>query len=112
MPAAVLELFLQGGPGLPGEQQYLVDGPVHDLGDLHAGQLGIPLQDDHRPLLLRQRRQVGDDGRAGRPSETSVDELDPFTRLVAGMAVTELTGREVVCTEKELSRFVAPLGRS
>ncbi|KFY38031.1 hypothetical protein V495_06798 [Pseudogymnoascus sp. VKM F-4514 (FW-929)] len=37
-------------------------------------------------------------------------ELDPFTRLIGGMAATELTGREVICAAKELNRFVAPAG--
>lgn len=39
-------------------------------------------------------------------------QLDPFTRLIAGMAATELTGREVICTAQEFSRFVAPLGQT
>ncbi|OBT73949.1 hypothetical protein VF21_07432 [Pseudogymnoascus sp. 05NY08] len=39
-------------------------------------------------------------------------ELDPFTRLIGGMAATELTGREVICAAKELNRFVAPIGQT
>ncbi|KFZ00466.1 hypothetical protein V498_00053 [Pseudogymnoascus sp. VKM F-4517 (FW-2822)] len=39
-------------------------------------------------------------------------ELDPFTRLIGGMAATELTGREVVCGAQELNRFVAPIGQT
>ncbi|OBT81193.1 hypothetical protein VE02_10126 [Pseudogymnoascus sp. 03VT05] len=38
--------------------------------------------------------------------------LDPFTRLIGGMAATELTGREVICAAKELNRFVAPIGQT
>ena len=37
-------------------------------------------------------------------------ELDPFTRLIGGMAATELTGRRVECAARELNRFVAPIG--
>ena len=37
-------------------------------------------------------------------------QLDPFTRLIGGMAVTELTGREVICMDGELNRFTAPEG--
>ncbi|KAA8576817.1 hypothetical protein EYC84_006868 [Monilinia fructicola] len=32
-------------------------------------------------------------------------QLDPFTRLIGGMVVTELQGREVKCTSAELNRF-------
>ena len=35
-------------------------------------------------------------------------ELDPFTRLINGIAATELYGREVVCTSDELNRFTPP----
>ncbi|KAI2678985.1 hypothetical protein DTO012A7_6030 [Penicillium roqueforti] len=35
-------------------------------------------------------------------------DLDPFTRLIGGMVVTELQGRDVVCTESELNLFNAP----
>jgi ATP-binding cassette, subfamily G (WHITE), member 2, SNQ2 len=37
-------------------------------------------------------------------------QLDPFTRLVGGMVVTELHGRPVVCSPKELNIFPAPSG--
>jgi ATP-binding cassette, subfamily G (WHITE), member 2, SNQ2 len=37
-------------------------------------------------------------------------QLDPFTRLVGGMVVTELHGRPVVCSPKELNIFPAPGG--
>ncbi|KAF2841530.1 ABC transporter [Patellaria atrata CBS 101060] len=39
-------------------------------------------------------------------------ELDPFTRLIGGMVVTELHGRSVECTSSELNRFNAPSGQS
>ncbi|KAF7906308.1 hypothetical protein EAF00_000587 [Botryotinia globosa] len=39
-------------------------------------------------------------------------QLDPFTRLIGGMVVTELQGREVKCTSAELSRFTAPAGQT
>lgn len=39
-------------------------------------------------------------------------QIDPFTRLIGGMLVTELHGREVVCTETELNRFTAPPGQT
>lgn len=39
-------------------------------------------------------------------------QLDPFTRLIGGMVVTELQGREVTCTPAELSRFNAPSGQT
>ncbi|KAJ6132498.1 hypothetical protein N7471_007713 [Penicillium samsonianum] len=35
-------------------------------------------------------------------------DLDPFTRLIGGMVVTELQGRDVVCAESELNLFNAP----
>ncbi|QKX61137.1 uncharacterized protein TRUGW13939_08284 [Talaromyces rugulosus] len=35
-------------------------------------------------------------------------QLDPFTRLIGGMLVTELHGREVHCTQAELNSFPAP----
>ncbi|CAG7925541.1 unnamed protein product [Penicillium olsonii] len=35
-------------------------------------------------------------------------QLDPFTRLIGGMVVTELEGRDVVCNEAELNLFNAP----
>lgn len=38
-------------------------------------------------------------------------QLDPFTRLVSGMVTTELHGREVVCTAKELNSFPSPSGQ-
>ena len=34
--------------------------------------------------------------------------LDPFTRLIGGMVVTELHGREVDCAQNELNHFTAP----
>ncbi|KAF2096243.1 hypothetical protein NA57DRAFT_67762 [Rhizodiscina lignyota] len=39
-------------------------------------------------------------------------QLDPFTRLIAGMVVTELHDRPVVCKEGELNRFTAPSGQT
>jgi ATP-binding cassette subfamily G (WHITE) protein 2 (SNQ2) len=36
--------------------------------------------------------------------------LDPFSRLIGGMLVTELHGREVVCKPSELNVFTAPDG--
>ncbi|KAJ5104762.1 hypothetical protein NUU61_002109 [Penicillium alfredii] len=39
-------------------------------------------------------------------------QLDPFTRLIGGMVVTELHGRDVVCTEAEYNRFQAPSNQS
>ncbi|GAM85329.1 hypothetical protein ANO11243_033350 [Dothideomycetidae sp. 11243] len=39
-------------------------------------------------------------------------QLDPWTRLIGGMLVTELHGRPVVCTDGELNRFSAPTGQS
>jgi ATP-binding cassette, subfamily G (WHITE), member 2, PDR len=35
-------------------------------------------------------------------------QLDPFARLIGGMLVTELHGREVVCKPSELNQFNAP----
>ncbi|KAJ5182549.1 hypothetical protein N7492_000165 [Penicillium capsulatum] len=35
-------------------------------------------------------------------------QLDPFTRLIGGMVVTELHGRDVQCTNVEYNRFPAP----
>ncbi|TEY32131.1 hypothetical protein BOTCAL_0755g00010 [Botryotinia calthae] len=39
-------------------------------------------------------------------------QLDPFTRLIGGMVVTELQGREVKCSSSELNRFTAPAGQT
>jgi len=39
-------------------------------------------------------------------------ELDPFTRLIGGMVVTELHDRPVVCTPQEFNRFTAPAGQT
>ncbi|KAL3420870.1 BMR1-like protein (ABC-2 type transporter) [Phlyctema vagabunda] len=39
-------------------------------------------------------------------------QLDPFTRLIGGMVVTELHGLPVKCTDVELNRFTAPSGQS
>jgi ABC-type multidrug transport system ATPase subunit/ABC-type multidrug transport system permease subunit len=39
-------------------------------------------------------------------------ELDPFTRLIGGMVVTELHGRTVTCTPSELQHFTAPMGQN
>ena len=39
-------------------------------------------------------------------------QLDPFTRLVGGMVVTELHGRTVECRPQELNSFTAPAGKS
>ncbi|KAJ8070212.1 hypothetical protein OCU04_000598 [Sclerotinia nivalis] len=39
-------------------------------------------------------------------------QLDPFTRLIGGMVVTELQGREVTCKSAELNRFNAPSGQT
>ncbi|KAE9377302.1 hypothetical protein N431DRAFT_436547 [Stipitochalara longipes BDJ] len=39
-------------------------------------------------------------------------QLDPFTRLIGGMVVTELHGRTVTCTSKELQHFTAPSGQT
>ncbi|KAI4289812.1 MAG: hypothetical protein L6R35_000919 [Caloplaca aegaea] len=39
-------------------------------------------------------------------------QLDPFTRLIGGMVVTELHDRAVVCTPGELNTFTSPSGTS
>lgn len=39
-------------------------------------------------------------------------QLDPFTRLIGGMVVTELHDLPVVCTSAELQRFSAPMGQT
>ncbi|CZR61096.1 protein SNQ2 [Phialocephala subalpina] len=39
-------------------------------------------------------------------------QLDPFTRLIGGMVVTELHGREVTCSTNELQHFSAPSGQT
>ena len=39
-------------------------------------------------------------------------QLDPFTRLVGGMVVTELGGRPVECTTAELNSFTPPPGQT
>ncbi|RDI85073.1 hypothetical protein Vi05172_g5060 [Venturia inaequalis] len=39
-------------------------------------------------------------------------ELDPFTRLIGGMIVTELQDLPVQCTPQELNAFTAPAGQS
>lgn len=39
-------------------------------------------------------------------------QLDPFTRLIGGMLVTELHDRPVQCTSEELNRFDAPPGQT
>ncbi|EKD15858.1 uncharacterized protein L3040_003283 [Drepanopeziza brunnea f. sp. 'multigermtubi'] len=39
-------------------------------------------------------------------------ELDPFTRLIGGMVVTELHNRNVNCNDAELNRFPAPTGQN
>ncbi|KAL9019649.1 MAG: hypothetical protein Q9185_003114 [Variospora sp. 1 TL-2023] len=39
-------------------------------------------------------------------------QLDPFTRLIGGMVVTELHDRAVVCTPGELNTFTSPAGTS
>lgn len=39
-------------------------------------------------------------------------QLDPFTRLIGGMVVTELHELPVVCAESELNRFSAPPGQN
>ena len=38
-------------------------------------------------------------------------ELNPFTRLIGGMVVTELHDLKVICTPAELNRFNAPSGQ-
>jgi ATP-binding cassette, subfamily G (WHITE), member 2, SNQ2 len=39
-------------------------------------------------------------------------QLDPFTRLIGGMVVTELHDRPVVCAPSELNHFNAPAGQT
>jgi ATP-binding cassette subfamily G (WHITE) protein 2 (SNQ2) len=39
-------------------------------------------------------------------------QLDPFTRLISGMVVTELHDLPVTCTTSELQRFTAPAGQA
>ena len=39
-------------------------------------------------------------------------ELDPWTRLIGGMVVTELEGRPVVCAAGEFNTFSAPAGQT
>ncbi|KAG4438299.1 hypothetical protein IFR05_006234 [Cadophora sp. M221] len=39
-------------------------------------------------------------------------QLDPFTRLIGGMVVTELHDRSVTCTPSELQRFSSPSGQN
>jgi len=39
-------------------------------------------------------------------------ELDPFTRLIGGMVVTELHDRPVVCNPSEFNTFSAPSGQT
>ena len=39
-------------------------------------------------------------------------QLDPFTRLIGGMVVTELGGRPVKCTPAELNAFTPPPGQT
>ncbi|KAH8665800.1 ABC-2 type transporter-domain-containing protein [Tricladium varicosporioides] len=39
-------------------------------------------------------------------------QLDPFTRLIGGMVVTELHDRPVICHTSELNRFTAPSGQN
>ncbi|KAI9820387.1 MAG: hypothetical protein M1827_006011 [Pycnora praestabilis] len=39
-------------------------------------------------------------------------QLDPFTRLIGGMVVTELHGRTVECTPSEFNAFTAPPGQT
>ena len=39
-------------------------------------------------------------------------QLDPFTRLIGGMTVTELAGRPVECMAGELNSFAPPAGRT
>lgn len=39
-------------------------------------------------------------------------QLNPFTRLIGGMLVTELHDLEVVCKESELNLFTAPAGQT
>lgn len=39
-------------------------------------------------------------------------QINPFTRLIGGMVVTELHGRTVECTSTELEHFTAPAGHN
>ncbi|KAI5802957.1 ABC-2 type transporter-domain-containing protein [Geopyxis carbonaria] len=39
-------------------------------------------------------------------------QLDPFTRLIGGMVVTELHGKPVVCQPLEFNQFAAPAGQT
>ncbi|PSK42723.1 ABC transporter G family member 21 [Elsinoe australis] len=39
-------------------------------------------------------------------------QLNPLTRLIGGMVVTELHDRTVVCTDGEFNRFSAPMGQT
>ncbi|PBP21531.1 hypothetical protein BUE80_DR007425 [Diplocarpon rosae] len=39
-------------------------------------------------------------------------QLDPFTRIIGGMVVTELHDRTVKCTDGELNRFPSPSGQT
>lgn len=39
-------------------------------------------------------------------------QLDPFTRLIGGMVVTELHNLEVVCKPEELNTFTPPIGQN
>jgi ABC-type multidrug transport system permease subunit len=39
-------------------------------------------------------------------------QLDPYTRIIGGMVVTELGGEVVHCAENEFNRFTAPPGQS
>ncbi|KAK5737677.1 ATP-binding cassette transporter snq2 [Elasticomyces elasticus] len=39
-------------------------------------------------------------------------ELDPFTRLISGLVATELHDLPVICKERELNHFTAPIGQS
>lgn len=39
-------------------------------------------------------------------------QLDPFTRLIGGMVVTELHDRPVKCTPQEFNTFTSPLGQN
>ena len=64
-----------------------------------------PRQEESRArrALMRPIRQM-----SGRTCATNwLYQLDPLTRLVGGMLVTELHGREVKCTSSELNSFPA-----
>ena len=39
-------------------------------------------------------------------------QLDPFTRLIAGLVATELHDLPVVCTARELNHFTSPAGQT